>query len=196
MSMLRRSRRSSALYQATIRSDGAASRYHICSSVVNTHTFTKYVQWSNPHLWFSPRHPEQATNSGWNTEYERYEPKQIHNVPRGAPRAYSQRCLKSGRCHARKERRNCSDVDVSRCCSLLFLREEHRQRWQKVSGRTRIHEGSTTYIFHRIFAALRLRHALLLQGPGVEFRLYTWSTRDTERDTRTNLFTSIVSEGK
>ena len=44
--MLRRSRRSSALYQATIRSNGAVSRYHICTIVVSIHALPEH----NPHI--------------------------------------------------------------------------------------------------------------------------------------------------
>ena len=130
MSMLRRSRRTLALYQATTRSDGAVSHYHIFSCVVSIHDLTGY-KLSNTHFGLPPCHPQQAANSGRDTEYERYKPKQVHNVPHSAPRVYSQGCLKGRRCHARKKCRDRRDVEVSRGCSLLPVREEHRQRWSE-----------------------------------------------------------------
>ena len=131
MTMLRRSRRSSALYPTTTRSGGAVSHYHIYSCVVSINILTREHKPSNPHFWLPPCHPQQAANSRRDTEYERYEPKQIHNVPHSAPRVYSQGCLKDCRCHTREECRNRRDVEVSRRCSLLLVRKEHRQRWKE-----------------------------------------------------------------
>ena len=95
-----------------------------------------------PHSGLPPCHPKQAANTRRDTEYEWYEPKQVHNVPHGTPRVYSQGRLKSRRCNARKECRDCRDVEVSRRCSLLLFRKEHRQRWKEwyliVLGYTKI----------------------------------------------------------
>ena len=65
-----------------------------------------------------------------------------------------------------------------------------------VSDCASIHEDSTTHLFHRIFAVLLKRHALLFRSKGVQFHLYTWSTPDTDYVSRTDLFASIVSEGQ